>query len=172
MKVSLLDLTALTVKARGHINRIYLHWSAGRYNQSFDDYHINILGDGTIDLTCNSFTDKKAHTWLRNTGAIGITLACMYDGKPWNFGDYPPTPQQIETLAQVVSKLCIEIGIPLDEVYTHAEIADVDGYGINDSDPDMRWDLLKLSENDNDWSGGDIIRGKARFYAHQWGCSL
>lgn len=177
MIVSLLDLTALTVKARGLIDKIYLHWSAGRYNQSFDDYHINILGDGRIDLTCKLFSDLKSHTWKRNSGAIGISLSAMYNGKPDNFGQYPPTPAQIETLAQVVAKLCVEIGLPINSntVMTHAEAADnLDGldtyepYGPNTTWE--RWDLWKLSENDEPYSGGNIVRGKAIYYAKQWGC--
>lgn len=43
---------------------------------------------------------------------------------------------------------------------THAEVADIDGYGIFDSDPDMRWDLYGL---------GDEIRMRAERYAYEWG---
>lgn len=32
-----------------------------------------------------------------------------------------------------------------------------------------RWDLLVLKEGRPRWSGGDELRGNARFYAHQWG---
>ena len=28
--------------------KLYLHWSAGRYDTCFDDYHVNITGDGKI----------------------------------------------------------------------------------------------------------------------------
>ena len=48
---------------------------------------------------------------------------------------------------------------------THAEAADLDGYG-----PDTtceRWDLAVL-KNDDEWmSGGDTLRGKAIFYRSQ-----
>ena len=30
-------------KAHGYEPKIYLHWSAGKYNTPFADYHINIL---------------------------------------------------------------------------------------------------------------------------------
>lgn len=29
---------------------------------------------------------------------------------------------------------------------THAEIADIDGYGLYGNDPDLRWDLLLLDD--------------------------
>lgn len=112
------------------------------------------------------FTDKRAHTWRRNSNAIGIALDCAYgssidyDGQVTH-GDYPPTEAQIDMLSKVVAKLCIEIGIPIGypTVMTHAEVADIDGYGIFDSDPDMRWDLYGL---------GDEIRMRAERYAYEW----
>ena len=75
-------------------------------------------------------------------------------------GLYPPTNAQIETMARVVAVLCIELGISLDCVKSHNEVAQIDGYGIYDNDPDMRWDLYGLE---------DTIRGKARWYANSWG---
>ena len=62
-------------------------------------------------------------------------------------------------LAMVVAKLCVEIGLSLDVVLTHAEVADIDGYGLYDSDPDMRWDLYGM---------GDEIRYRAQEYINQW----
>ena len=46
--ISLNELNDYCSRAVGSINKIYLHWTAGRYNQQFDDYHINIDGDGNI----------------------------------------------------------------------------------------------------------------------------
>ena len=90
-------------------------------------------------------------------------------------------------LAQVVAVACINIGIPLDiqHVMTHAEAADnkdgldlyyndYTGYPNNTYGPDSnvdRWDLLVLRAGEERWSGGDQIRGNARFYAHKWGCT-
>lgn len=61
-----------------------------------------------------------------------LVLCCAYnagiteDGTiDWN--GYPPTPAQLDTAARLVAKICIEVGIPLSSVYTHAEIADIDG---------------------------------------------
>ena len=42
------DVQQMALDARGKINKIYIHWTAGHYNQTFGDYHINITGDGSI----------------------------------------------------------------------------------------------------------------------------
>lgn len=144
--------------------KIYLHWTAGHYGQFYDDYHINIDADGSLYLTCTSLADIKAHTWRRNTGAIGIALACCAGADSNNLGAEPPTEMQIECLAQVVAVLCACIDVPLDgaSVMTHAEAANLDDYG-----PDTtweRWDLWFLKNGDEPGSGGDIIRGKAAWY--------
>ena len=44
------DYYAIWNKAKG-LNRdvkIYVHWTAGRYNQLFDDYHVLITGEGRV----------------------------------------------------------------------------------------------------------------------------
>ena len=158
------EISEYTVPARGKIDMIYLHWSAGRYGQHFNDYHLNIDSDGSLWTDMNSFTDYKAHTWHRNSRAIGIALDCCYGASIWadgtiEYGDYPPTDTQIDTLAKVVAKILIEIGLPLYCVMTHAEAADEDGYGLNGSDPDMRWDL---------YGRGDEIRSRIANYMDAW----
>ncbi len=153
--------------ARGKIDTIYLHWTACAYGQVFDDYHLCIGKDGNIEAPlemCN-LAEKKAHTWLRNTGAVGIAIEAARGAKVdkdgvINYGKYaPPTREQAEGLALAVAIICKGAGIPIDKdtVMTHAEIADVDGYGVFDSDPDMRWDLLRLPFAPN-ISGGEYIR--------------
>lgn len=159
------ELSAYTVPARGRIDAIYLHWTGGHYGQFFPSYHINIDQDGSLHTDMTSLTDKKSHTWRRNSRAVGITLACAYgawihNDSYYGYGEEPPTEQQIDMMAKVVAKLCVEIGLPLDCVYTHAEVANIDGYGIYDNDPDMRWDL---------WGLGDEIRARAEAYMHDWG---
>ena len=34
-------LAEVAKRSRGKINRIYLHWTAGHYDDVYDDYHIN-----------------------------------------------------------------------------------------------------------------------------------
>lgn len=148
-----------------------LHWGANWYGNTSDHYHINILGDGTIYSDYDNLDVYCEHTWLRNTGNIGISLSCMGDGGIWKdgtiqWGSAPPTDEQIETLAKVVNAICKGAGwdIDVDRVRTHAEWAEIDGYGINDSDPDMRWDLLHIPQEEG--NGGDIIRGKAIYFKY------
>ena len=58
-----------------------------------------------------------------------------------------------------------EIPIDADHFMTHAEAADLDGYGP--ATTCERWDLAVL-KNDDDWmTGGDTLRGKAEWYKEQ-----
>lgn len=161
------ELSDFTTSARGQIDTIYLHWTGGRYNQAFNSYHINIDNNGELWTDMSSLLERKSHTWLRNSRAIGIALDCCYDASidtngNISYGDYPPTEAQIDTMAKVVAKLCIEIGLPINysTVMTHAECASIDGYGVGSGDPDMRWDLYGL---------GDELRNRAVGYANEWG---
>ena len=91
-------LAEVAKRSRGKINRIYLHWTAGHYDDVYDDYHINIGAGGELYLTCEDFTELKAHTWRRNTGSIGIAMCCAAGatairGSETDFGKEPPTQQ-------------------------------------------------------------------------------
>ena len=74
-------------RAKGKITKLYLHWTAGRYEQVFDDYHISIGKTGTIYLSCSDFTELKAHTWHRNTGSVGIAMNCCWGAKCYRRSD-------------------------------------------------------------------------------------
>jgi len=160
---------------RGGIHHIYLHWTAGHYGQVYDDYHLCIDRDGQIYVTCDNLMEFKAHTWKRNTGAIGISLCCGAFGHCWtptrreawevdsayeiphtpqpdaallDFGPEPPTNEQVNAMAKAVAILCDVLCLPIDEetVMTHCEAAFQDGYGPGCGDPDMHWDLWFLPE--------------------------
>lgn len=163
-QIVLENLCQMAKAAQGEIGRIFLHWSAGHYGQMFDDYHINIDYDGSIYTPVISLTERLAHTWQQNTGAIGVALSCCAFATPQDLGEEPPTDLQIEALAQVVAILCRELGLPIDyaHVRTHAEQADIDGYGP--ATTWERWDLWILHNDDEAGSGGNIIRGKANWY--------
>jgi hypothetical protein len=153
-------------KGVGRDVKLYLHWSAGHYGSFFDDYHINIDADGNVYLSVDDLSTVLSHTWHRNTGAVGIALLCCAGATTNNLGNEPPTPAQIEAMAQVIATLANALDLTIDvwRVMTHGEAADIDGYGIDDIDPDMRWDLHILHTGDTMRSGGDILRGKAQFY--------
>jgi len=186
-KITVADLKAMTQSVKGNINKIYLHWSAGHYGEQFADYHILIDQDGTLYATTNDLTAVLAHTYMRNTGGIGISAMCMFQATTNNFGPEPLTDAQIECMAQVVAVLAEGLGltIDIDTVMTHAEAANnLDGknpgyeangcpdgiYGPNPN-PDgsvggdcERWDLWILKPSDAPWSGGGTLRGKAIWY--------
>lgn len=73
------ELLEMAHRARGQIDHIYLHWTAGRYHQLFSDYHLLIKGNGALVASTPDFTDVLAHTWNRNTGSLGIALCCAKD---------------------------------------------------------------------------------------------
>ena len=151
--------------------KLYLHWTAGRYDQKFDDYHINIDGNGDIWCSTEDLSEVLAHTWKRNTGAIGIGLCACYNAQTTNLGDFAPTKKQIEVMAQVIAALCKALDLSVDKyrVLTHAEAADnVDELNVHeDYGPATtceRWDLAILQNGDAWMSGGDTLRGKAIWY--------
>ena len=163
--------------------KIYLHWSAGHYGQFFDDYHINIDKDGSIYASTDDLSEVLAHTYHRNTGAVGVSLACCAGATSNDLGDEPPTTAQIDAMAKVVMVLCDEFGLEInkDNVMTHGEAADnIDG--IEASEPYgcqstcERWDLQYLATNespayttdyDDPSTGGNVVRGKAIWWSQQ-----
>lgn len=165
--------------------KIYLHWTAGRYDQCFDDYHLNITGDGTIYASTDDLSETLAHTWHRNTGSVGVTLCCCYGADTADLGNYPPTATQIEAMAQCITVVADALDLTIDRyrVMTHAEAADnIDGllpdgdeYGpLNGCE---RWDLQYLgtpespswtTDYDDPHTGGNVLRGKANWYRNEW----
>ena len=170
--MTLRELFDLGKQAKGQITHLYLHWTAGRYQQFFADYHLNLDGEGQLYQTCSRLTDLKAHTYQRNSGAIGIALCCALDAS-WNgekpdLGTYPPTIKQLQNLAKVVAVLCTALGIEItpESVMTHAEAATLDGYGPGSGDRDTRWDLAWVQDaSGNLCPGGDFLRQLAQYYS-------
>ena len=171
-----IDLIRMAKRERGRITTIYLHWTAGHYGDVYDDYHLNIDQDGTVYVTCDELTERKAHTWKRNSGTIGIALCCGVGATcalptgicakaAWNatcpeedrdpfqamvdYGSEPPTAIQIEVLAKIVAILCYHLDLTnsSDRVMTHCEIAFRDGYGPGSGDPETKWDLWFMPDD-------------------------
>ncbi|MDR1702856.1 MAG: N-acetylmuramoyl-L-alanine amidase [Sporomusaceae bacterium] len=139
---------------------IYLHWSAGHYGQFFDDYHIMVDYDGKIYAMTDDLAEVKSHTWRRNSGAIGVSLACAYNANTNNLGQEAPTAAHLDSLAQTVAVLAMALDLPItaDTIMTHAEAAAKDGYGPGSGDPSTRWDLWFLRDGEAHGSGGDNLR--------------
>lgn len=165
--------------------KIYLHWTAGRYGQRFNDYHINIDQDGSLWVSTDDFAETLPHTWHRNTASVAVALCCGYGATSNDIGPYPPTAKQIEAMAQVTAVLAkaLWLTIDRDRIMTHAEAADnVDGllpegdeYGPRNGCE--RWDLqflgtaessTFLTDYDDPRTGGNVMRGKALWYQKQW----
>lgn len=172
--ITLPQLAAMAACARNRVAQLYLHWTAGRYGEYYDDYHLNIDADGTVYCTCTELQQYKAHTWQRNSGSIGIALCCglgaqANSGSDADLGDFAPTAAQIDKLAQVVALLSCKLGLPLTAaaVMTHCEAAFSDGYGPYSGDVETRWDLWYVRDSPGDGvmrPGGQVLRGKALWY--------
>lgn len=171
-------------RAYGRDVKIYLHWTAGPYYQTFNDYHYCITGDGNIVRT-HGFDTEVAATWKRNSGSVAVSLCCAYNANEYTLGDYPPTQDQIESLAEFVAEVCTELEIPIDKehVLTHGEAANNedglsthfpyawwnDAYGDGDTRGDLEYLGTAESPSYNPFAtdgsrGGDVIRGKALWY--------
>lgn len=162
---------------------IFLHWSASRYDQKFEDYHINIDGEGRCWVSTDDFSEVLAHTWKRNTGSVGISLCCAYNATTNDLGEYPPTEKQIEMMAQVVAVVAKALWLTIDKyhVMTHSEAADnYDGLNVHEDygafSTAERWDNLFLgtaespsmpSSYDDPTNGGNVLRGKSNWYSNQ-----
>jgi hypothetical protein len=125
-----------------------------------------------------------AHTWKRNSGSVGITLACCVGATSSDLGDEPPTNAQIEAMAQAIVAVAdgLWLTIDINHVMTHGEAADnEDGiepheeYGPKTTVE--RWDLEYLGTDESPafepWAtdgsrGGDVLRGKAQWYRNLW----
>lgn len=173
-QLSLTQVAVMAQEAKYRIAQIYLHWTAGRYGQVYDDYHLNIDADGTIYCTCSSLTEQKSHTWKRNSSSIGIALCCglgaqANHGYDADLGQFSPTAAQTDKLAQVVAVLAkgLELSLQPSNVMTHCEAALLDGYGPYSGDVETRWDLWYMRDSPGDGVlryGGLVLRGKALWY--------
>ena len=136
------EIMTMAQAARDKVARIFLHWTGGHYGINEDAYHLCVDKDGQVYANCSDFTEKKAHTWLRNSGSMAVSLLCGCDGNCWppgngnvrtihavragnsyagpddaiiNFGEEPPTAEQIETMAKLVAILCEGLGLAINK---------------------------------------------------------
>ena len=119
------------------MKRIILHWTAGSYEASSIDlahYHILIEGDGNLVRGSHSINDNvstadniyAAHTFMLNTGSIGVSVCCMAEAEesPFDAGSSPMLKMQWDTMTQVVAELCQFYDIPVtpQTVLGHGEV--------------------------------------------------
>lgn len=173
-------------KSVGREPKIYLHWTAGRYSQFWDDYHVQVDEDGKLYMPpyVTLDDDSLPATYHRNTGSVAITLLCCVGATSEDLGEMPPTKAQIESMAQAIVAIADGLWLTIDRerVLTHGEAADnEDGiYPHEEYGPKStceRWDLEYLQTDEspkfNPWAedgsrGGDVLRGKANYYRNKW----
>jgi len=169
-------------KTRGKDTQIYLHWTAGNYNDASKSYgyHTIFGGDGSVYRNKDYDVTGK-HTEGKNGNSVGLSLAAMAGATPNNFGSKPVTHEQLNQMSAEAARLAIKWGWgegDIDKnIWTHAEAGS--GYdprglaGHADSDGDgqpdnygptawgglgARWDLWMIKQGGKPGSGGPIIR--------------
>lgn len=166
------DLDPFIMDGRGYIDKITTHWTGCGYDElDFPDYHVVIDQEGTYHVT-RPFNEKGAHTWRRNTGNLGVSMACCDDaltvfasGYVSNWGDAPPTKAQIEATAQLIGYLAIGLGVRFADIHDHHHYARLDGYGSE------RVDVMSLPST-QPGAGMAILKGKAKWYIQSWGLEV
>lgn len=152
---------------------IYLHWSATPYTWVRRGmYHTIVAGDGHLHRLHSYTIDLNAHTWRRNSNAVGISCACMGGSPdPWTI---PPTEVQIAAMCQEVADLASSWqwrpeDINIERVMTHAEAAsNRDGRILHDNYGPVawggsgeRWDFMQLRKG-GPTDAGEELRGRIR----------
>ena len=169
--------------------KVYLHWTGCPYGCYYDDYHVNIDDDGTMYASTDDLAEVLEHTYMRNSGSVGIAMCCCPDGGSQSLGSEPPTNKQIEVMSQAIAAICDGLWLTIDKnhVLTHGEAANNedgeephepyswwnDGYGDGDTRGDLEYLGTPESPSYNPYAtdgsrGGDVLRGKANWYRQQW----
>jgi len=113
--------TLPTVPQNG-INRLYLHWSVAPYGCLFQDYNAmaDFENNSWILKTTNSEANnvvglnnnpEASHTWHRNSGAAGISIAGMDGATENNFGPHPITVYGLHYLCAGSAAICKKYNI-------------------------------------------------------------
>jgi len=113
--------------AKQEIYRIYFHWTGTNYTWKEAGHYHTVIGDKGAISYLTPYNEKlPAHTFNRNSNSIALSLACMGGANPWK--EYPPQPEQIESLCQEVVRIMRKQGWTFDKIdmahmMTHAEAA-------------------------------------------------
>jgi hypothetical protein len=172
-------LAALPSVPAGSISRLYLHWTVAPFGAKFSDYNGETdfeNGDWTMTVTHDPRDNAvgvnnnapAAHTWHRNTGAAGISIAGMDGANQHNFGPDAVSVTGLGHLCACAAAFAVRYDVDAlgtvahgsthvndsgtsisttgeHTILTHAEAAGYDGYLCGyTSDPDCRWDLGTL----------------------------
>lgn len=104
----------------------YVHWTAGPRHLAFAAYHRVVLEAPRPRVVVNRdvMRDGGAHTYCRNTGSFGVSVACMQNATTERFGPQAPTPGQLALLRDDLVKVCLQHRIPVSCLMSHQEAAD------------------------------------------------
>src|SRR5210317_863152 len=149
--------------------KIFLHWSAGAYNDAANAYHSIVLGDGEVVRHTPYDRDKRTHTGGGNINSVGLSVAAMAGATENNFGSYPVKEIQIQKMVLEAAKLAVDWGWSevniRNNVRTHGEWERYATRTKHLPGKPQRWDLDKLYERDPKIdltkdlsSGGDRLR--------------
>lgn len=160
------------------IKRIIDHWTVGRYEQIFPEYHYSIAfntknkkaylitGKYKPEDNLNCADGKyAAHTGGLNTGSIGIGVCAMlgFVNKN-NVGKYPITKEQCELLFKTNAERAkkYKLMITPDTLMTHYEV----GLKHPESDSRGKIDIIYLPPFPDIKANevGDFIRDKSLWY--------
>lgn len=159
------------------LNKITLHWTAGRNIPNADEmkhYHFLIDADGNPykgkyapedNINCN---DGKyaAHCGGGNTGNIGIAFCGCYVPKGVNVKDtkFPLTRKQLERGFKLAAELCKKYNIPVNKshVFTHYEFGVLHPNTSSAGKIDITY--MHPFPAENKTTCGDFIRNKIRWY--------
>ncbi|AOO17005.1 hypothetical protein RW220110_013 [Cyanophage S-RIM12_RW_22_0110] len=158
----------------GGLNKqIYMHWTAGGYNWKNGPYHTTVQGNGDL-YKHKPYDQHTAHTYYRNTGNVGLSVAAMKD---YNWNSFAPKPKQLEAMTAEAAVIAKGWGwkpgdVSIRNVMTHAEAAsNKDGRSPHDNYGPTWWggtgersDLHKLKGSDKDGTGGDKLRQMMKKY--------
>jgi len=156
----------------GGLWRCYLHWAVAPFGCTFEDYNVManyVAGEWELEITNSPANNapgltaaaEASHTYMRNTGAVGIAIAGMDGATTTNFGPDGVTVAGIEYLCAGAAALCAKYGIDASgtstkspyanehNILTHAEAGDAVGspaqYSAYGPAGDVeRWDLASL----------------------------
>lgn len=158
-------------------NKETLHWTVGRYDQTFNDYHFCICFDVKTKKASiwknpkikpedndNTKDGKYApHCYMGNTENIGIGLCAMYGYKgPKSVGNFPITKEQLELAFELMAELAIKYKFDINQksVFTHHE------HDASLPKPEGKIDIIFIPTHPElkPEECGNFIRSKVKWY--------
>lgn len=113
------------------MKRIIIHHTAGAYKPNITDlkaYHFLVDNLGTVHSGVYKPEDNEnckdgkyaAHTYLGNTGSIGVSACCNYGfNLKHKQSLYPFTLKQFNTICKLCVYLSYKYDIKISNIYTH-----------------------------------------------------